>query len=167
MNTFLPNTDNEFTFETYKPRAIQPVEAMRVNGWTVKIYTITNKSTYSSWQVLAAAERLLLEWTTQADNNKHQVHKHAFLILHEAREGVWLLFNWWTGGEMIDTKVYFAHYDHPETIQASPYNSHALVCVWELQVFTHERQAWIKHILQKAKQPDFNSYSQDVITYAS
>ena len=152
-------------FEAYKPRAICFDELWSTNGWSTKIYTITNKKEFTSFIILNNIKRHLHVWIRQIEHTKLPIYKKAFLIVHEAREGVWILLNWWTGGEMIETKVFFANYDTPDIITDSPYNTNSLLCVWELEVFAHERASWIRHVLSKAKSPDYEGYKNDTLTH--
>ncbi|MDT0608466.1 hypothetical protein [Croceitalea rosinachiae] len=145
-------------FEVYKPRTIQFSELLNSSDWAIKIYTITNKPEFASDQILQNCKRHLPVWLGQIENAKLPTYRQAFLIIHEAREGVWILLNWWTGGEMVESKVFFSSFDTPDIITDSPYNTNSLLCVWELEVFAHERASWIKHILSKANQPDYIGY---------
>lgn len=149
------------TFETYKPRPIHFFELFQKHEWSVKVYTISNKSRFDSLGILEKARELLPEWLLAAAESKLAVYKKAFLIVHEGREGVWILFSWWTGGEMLRTKVFFAAYEHPIVIKSSPYATNALLCVWELEVFAHERNAWIQHVL--VENPNYKAYLKDVL----
>jgi hypothetical protein len=36
-----------------------------------------------------------------------------------------------------------------------------ITCVWEMAVLWHERNAWVKHILQQHNKPNINAYLQD------
>lgn len=150
-------------FETYKSRAITFDRCMGINDWMVKVYTITNKSKFGSEGILRNCKTHLPAWLKGVENSTLPVYKHAFLIVHEAREGAWILLNWWTGGEMIETKVFFSSFDAPSTIKDSPYSTNALLCVWELEVFAHERASWIEHILSKADHPDYTAYANDTL----
>jgi len=151
-------------FETYRPRAITFNELISVNGWHIKVYTITNGQTFNSFHILKNAAEHLPVWLDQIANEKLPNYGQAFLIVHEAREGAWILLNWWTGGEMIATKVFFSSFETPNIITDSPYSTNALLCVWELEVFAHERASWIKHILLNAEQPDYVGYENDTLS---
>lgn len=150
-------------FETYKPRKIEFLQLSEVDNWKVKIYSITNKEKFTSFDILQKVVAKLPIWLNKAEESHIPSHKIAFLIVHEAREGVWVLLNWWTGGEMIETKVYFVDYETPNIIRKSPYGTNSLLCVWELEVFLHERKTWIKEVLLNADNPMFNNYLEDVI----
>ncbi|WP_282040991.1 hypothetical protein [Winogradskyella flava] len=148
-------------FETYKSRTIAFDTCLDINEWGVKIYTITNKDKFGSKYILMNVKKHLPVWLKQIENSTLPIYKQAFLIVHEAREGVWILLNWWTGGEMIETKVFFSSFDSSEIITDSPYNTNSLLCVWELEVFAHERASWIKHVLLNANTPDYLGYIND------
>lgn len=150
-------------FETYKSRAIEFDTCFAAHGWEVKIYTITNRGKFESEAILKNTKIHLPVWLQRIENSSLPVYKKAFLIVHEAREGVWILLNWWTGGEMIETKVFFTSFGSPEIITDSPYNTNALLCVWELEVFAHERSSWIKHILLNPSRPDYAGYISDTL----
>jgi len=151
-------------FDTYKDRRIDFQGLHITDGWAVKIYTITMHDQFKSQETLQAIlEQLDSLFLAIPRQSKLPIHNHAFLMIHEAREGVWVLFSWWTGGEMIETEVFLASYTAPRVISKSPHPG-ALVCVWELEIIIHERQAWIKHVLQQAAQPNFSDYQKDVLT---
>ncbi len=154
-----------FEFEMYKDRQIAFIKTVSSNNWSIKIYSVTNKASFTAHKTLAVVEQEIPAWVAKAGQSKLPTHNNAFIIVHEAREGVLILFSWWTGGEMLETEVYFSSFQEPEKIVASPYAPRALVCVWELQVFAHERQAWIDKVLKKATAPDFPAYINDVVDY--
>ncbi|MFD2587447.1 hypothetical protein ACFSQJ_10935 [Croceitalea marina] len=150
-------------FQTYKSRKITFDTCMNINDWTIKVYIITNRSEFESNGILKNSKNHLPVWLKRIENSTLPTYKHAFLIVHEAREGVWILLNWWTGGEMIETKVFFTSFDSAEIITDSPYNTNSLLCVWELEVFAHERSSWIEHILSKPNNPDYLAYTSDTL----
>ncbi len=151
------------SFETYKPRNIKFCELIPIGEWAVKSYKITKESVFRSNEIYLNALKHLPIWLKSLGNSELPNYKQAFLIVHEAREGVWILLNWWTGGEMIETKVYFSSFETPKIITDSPYKTNSLLCVWELEIFAHEREAWIKNILKNASNPDFDIYKSEVL----
>ena len=156
----------KYDLETYRPRKINFNDWFSMNDWAVKIYTITMKDTYNSHEILKNVKKHIPIWLDAIEQSDMPTYKQAFIIVHEAREGVWILINWWTGGEMIETKVHFSYYSTPEVITDSPYQTSSLLCVWELEVFAHERKSWIKNVLQNAHSPDFDNYKIDVLNGA-
>ncbi|MEQ8238251.1 MAG: hypothetical protein RIA69_03520 [Cyclobacteriaceae bacterium] len=149
-------------FELYKSRNIDFRGVQKVDDWYVKVYTISIHKKFKSDITLDAVLKNSAAFINIPKNSKLPTYEQAFVIIHEAREGVWILFSWWTGGEMLETVVHFSSYLDPALIEPSPHPN-SLVCTWELEVFIHERNAWIEHILKKAQKPDFKSYLNDVI----
>ncbi len=147
-------------FEPYKDRRIDFMGVQSISGWNIKIYTITLNASFQSSKTLNHVIGNLPDFIELTNKTQLQTHKHAFIVIHEAREGVWILFSWWTGGEMLETTIRFSSYEDPLSINPSPYSG-SLVCTWELEVYIHERQAWIKHVLKKSISPDFISYQND------
>ena len=45
----------------------------------------------------------------------------------------------------------------PMTINVAE-NVHLMDCVWEMAILWHERNAWVKHVLMKNENPDFEGY---------
>ncbi|MEM9894745.1 MAG: hypothetical protein AAF789_00120 [Bacteroidota bacterium] len=149
-------------FDLYKPRQIAYSGITRINDWVIKVYTITLHELFRSSQVYASIMNSLEEMLAKAFSSTLPTHRHAFLIVHEAREGVWVLLSWWTGGEMLETKVQFVSFDAPTLLKSTPHDGH-LICVWELEIVQHERAAWIKHVLMNANEPQFLDYQNDIL----
>lgn len=151
------------TLEKYETRKIAFREARQIAGWGVKLYTITKGDSFKSEQAYSSFLEAIPELLQDAGRSDLPTYKQAFVIVHQAREGVLILLNWWTGGEMVETKIYFSDYGSPGTISPSPFKDKALVCIWELEVFAHERKAWITHVLSRPENPDFPSYLEDAM----
>lgn len=150
-------------FETYSPRKIEFRETKQIEDWHVKLYTITKNEEYTSGTSQKALLEALPDLLQAAGQSSLPTYKTAFLIVHEAREGVLILLNWWTGENMVETQIFFSNYNTPNKIEASPFKGKALVCIWELEIFAHERKAWIEHVLSKPDAPDFQEYQKDVL----
>jgi len=149
-------------FETYKPRKIEFQQLVTTEDWNVKVYSITNKEEFN----VSIIENVLSElpnWIALAKKSDLPVYDIAFLIIHEAREGFLIVFNWWTAGEMVETKVYFANFNTPGVINVYPYHPKSLLCIWELEIFAHERKAWIHNVLSQANDPKFKAYLADTL----
>lgn len=153
-----------YPFETYKPRKIEFEQIVNIDNCKIKIYTITNRLHFESTQVLKNTLSKLSNWVLYIKNSNLPTYNLAFLIIHEAREGVLILLNWWTGENMIETKVYFADFNNPDEINIYPYHPKSLICIWELEIFAHERRTWIEHVLLQANNPDFENYLNDTLT---
>ena len=146
----------------YKPRRIDFKSTESVNGWRVKLYTITHNASFQSDDILEKALKKLPEWLEESKSMGFPVHGMAFLIVHEASDGAWSLLSWWTGGEMLRTITWFTDFEKRDEFRLLP-QSGSMACVWELAVTAHERKAWITHILKEAESPKFSDYLNDVI----
>ena len=149
-------------FQTYQDRSIVHHKVVEENDWRVKVYLISKNDHFQSHDILDSALAAIPAWIKEARFAAAPTYNLGYLMVHEAREGVFLLYCWWIGGEMVQTRLNFVSYDDPGTLRASPYEAQALMCVWEIEIFTHERAAWIEHVLRKAGDPDFSAYVNDV-----
>jgi len=150
-----------FKLQQYISRNIDFVDLINVGAWQIKVYTITLNENFESKVTLETVISNIEHWLPK--NSVIETHDCAFLIVHEGREGVWILINWWTDGEILETEVYFADYKNPTTITNSIYAPKNLICVWELEVVVHERKVWIEHVLKNAKNPDYQHYLNDYL----
>ncbi|MEO1213598.1 MAG: hypothetical protein AAFY45_08750 [Bacteroidota bacterium] len=145
--------------EAYVDRPIAYYELIRVYAWQVKTYRIGDFAHNRSEEIFTQALEQLPQWLEKAEKTGLPVYQIAFLVFHEGREGMWILLNWWTGGEMLQTHVYFCGYTRDEQIKAATHEG-GLICVWELEIVLHERKAWIQHVLQNA--PNRYAYLADI-----
>lgn len=150
--------DSEFS--SYSPRNFRFHRLVAIGDWQVKVYTISFKEEYGAVEVLENALAHLEDWMEAAQALNFPTHRAAFLIVHEGRDGVWSILNWWIGGEMLQMTTFYTSYEEPSTFRHHPNNS-AMACVWELAVTGHERQAWINHVLKQADAPDWEAYFND------
>ncbi|MEN0005695.1 MAG: hypothetical protein AAF798_16215 [Bacteroidota bacterium] len=151
------------TFRAYRDRTIAFQSVETIEDWHIKVYTISYQPTFGATVILAKAKQLLPQWISKAQATTLPAHKLGFLIVHEGSDGTWMLFYWWTGGEMLGNQLFFAPTDQPQHIEANPH-PFGLVCIWELEIIQHERQAWIRHVLAQAAMPNINDYLQDYLS---
>ena len=151
--------------ETYQSRNVGFFGLHTLGAWRVKMYTISHQARFAAVGAFQSALERLPTMLQEAEAGPWPTYGQAFVIVHEGRDGVWALYYWWTGGEMLESRLYFA--PHTEPTQWRPYpRPGGLVCVWELEVIIHERQAWIDHVLRRAKAPDFAAYTECVMPAA-
>lgn len=145
------------TFVQYKPRRVEFNQLLALNDWRIKVYTITHRDAFASHAVLANALARLPAWLEQSKSSGFPVCNSAFLIVHEGRDGVWSLINWWIGGDMLQSLTHFTRFDEQDDFARVPQEGF-MSCVWEMAVICFERAMWIEYILKKADQPDFAGY---------
>jgi hypothetical protein len=88
-----------------------------------------------------------------------ETYKIATLILHEGQAANFAIINWWIDENMLQNFVYLRKANEPHYELYSDRGMAA--CVWELAVWWHERNAWVKHVLMNGAEPDFEAYLQD------
>lgn len=82
----------------------------------------------------------------------------GFLVLHRSRGAAWLLLNWWSDDNIM-RQLLSRNDGGGDDFQAVLQPYHA--CVWESVVLTHERDAWVRHMLNG--RPDAAAYQGAVL----
>lgn len=148
--------------EMYQPRKVEFHQLLTLNDWRIKVYTITPRASFASPSVLANAIANLPIWLEKSTALGLPIHHIAFLIVHEGRDSVWTLINWWVDENMLQSMTFFTRYEKQDAFAPLPAGSF-MACVWEMAVLSFERAMWIEHILKKADQPDFTGYCQQYL----
>ncbi len=141
----------------YKERPVRFVEIIKHNNWTIKLYTISNRKTFSAVGRIADAKSNLSRWLENAGNYPLENYKLATLILHECREGCFAIISWWVDENMLQIHVYLSTPENPSEFKL--FSDRGIsTCVWEMAVLWFERNAWVEHVLKNPANPDFDSY---------
>jgi hypothetical protein len=143
--------------EIYQPRQVEFQQLLTLNDWRVKVYTVTHRASFASPDILASAIAQLPQWLAQSRALERPTYNIAFLIVHEGRDGVWTLVNWWLGENMLQSVTYFTGNENPSEFTLLS-QAGGMACVWELAVISFERAMWIEYVLKNAHQPDFTGY---------
>ncbi|MBL4707384.1 MAG: hypothetical protein JKY48_02965 [Flavobacteriales bacterium] len=142
----------------YKKRHIHFSGIELQESWKIKYYKIGCEENFQAldyFQYVKSQVPLILRQAV-----KH--HHEAFVVVHEASDGIWTIISWWTGVEMLMIQTYFS--SSSILLELIPLKERgALACVWEMAVVSHEREAWIQHVLKESSAPDFERYEEDVI----
>lgn len=132
----------------YLPRWVEAKGMIAVNGYRLKPYSMhiamhESKRMLSSQELQGLLRKCL---STSADPMDHGV---GFAIVHYARDGDYLLVSRWYGGNMLKHELFRISHTR-QGWRAVPLRSTNIVaCVWELQVITFERQAWVYTAMAK------------------
>jgi len=143
----------------YKPRPIRFLEVFQHKDWTIKVYSISSKKEQVNAQDVALAKSNLEVWLQQSNLYNLETYKIATLILHEFNGGCFAIVNWWTDENMLQNFVYLKANNTEEFVIYS--DNGISTCVWEMSIWWHERNAWVKHILMKSEKPDFETYLKE------
>lgn len=142
--------------EPYRSRAIRFLELWEHEGWRVKVYGIAYKGERPSHAAIAAGkavsrQELPLPAVTES---RYGV---AFLIVHEARDCYWYVLDFWSHENAVQHRIYCAPFDAPERWDDVTMKGPNM-CVWELQVIYHERQAWVDCVMANPYGPTLDAY---------
>lgn len=141
---------------SYQQRPIRFIEIHQHNDWHIKLYSISIKNEYVSKENIQIAKKHLDVWLSKSSIYNLETYKIATLILHEGREGCFAIINWWIDENMLQNFVYLKKYNETEFQLFS--QDGITTCVWEMAVWWHERNAWVKHVLMNNKKPNFIGY---------
>lgn len=144
----------------YKPRTVASIDRRMLGRWQVKATVITVRGTVAHFPDVveagwSTAETLLAE---VADDGRDAGVAH--LTLHLGLTGVRLLLTWWSEGDKLSDRLSHAAFDDPTRFAAETSRRYGL-CLWEMAVQAHERDAWLRHVLANPAGPDIEGYLQD------
>lgn len=140
----------------YKPRSIRFLELYQHEEWTLKIYSISYKNERVASEDVQLAKSYLNKWLLKSEAYQLEIYNIATLILHEFKEGCFAVINWWTDENMLQNFVYLKRVN--ETYFEIYSDKGIATCVWEMAIWWHERNAWVKHILMRNENPDVEAY---------
>ncbi len=155
----------------FRPRPVRFTGVGHHGGWSIKWYEITLDGEPVDPTVVQAARRLVDEslCASPAPETGRGAHRTAgsdnglgFVVLHHGAESVWLLLDCWTG-DIVSQQTWSADLTSPNDFKPVPAGG-PTACVWELAVHSHERIAFIAHVLDPVDGPDPAGYLADVAT---
>lgn len=140
----------------YVARRIQRLDAWQLNGWSLKVYGISADGSPVDEIVQSTAHDFLKH---QPIWPQDQQHSFGFVTIHVGTEAVWLLTDLWFS-DILRHFVFCAALDTPGKFTDGPKDG-TTACVWELEITSHERNAWVEHVLMKTENPSFSEYLGD------
>ena len=143
-------------FDQYIARPVEFIAQMNSEGWRIKVYGISAKSLPLPEGIVADASKNLLSHLPQPAVTE-QRYGVGFLIIHQGTMRYWFLLDWWEKEDIVHHKLFSSPLDKPSAITAEADKS-LIACVHELRVITFESEAWIKTVLGRDDDPDFDKY---------
>ena len=138
----------------YRPRRIAALEALRHSGWCLKLYGVTvdddplDRVAFGRVATLAFAALPRPAVTTARPGV-------GFLIFHQGMTEDYGVLAWWEHENELFTRVWKRQRGHDATWQ--PAQDDETACVWDLQVFAGERDAFVDTMLADGG-PDVDGY---------
>jgi hypothetical protein len=153
-------------FAPYTPRPIRFLRVAEIGGWHLKVYGISARQERPERDAVEAALRLAAEQLPRPATSvggdaepsvSHERYGVGVLIVHEGREGLFVLMSWWAGENMLQHRVFLAPEGPPFAFE-DPAPTRVIACVWELAVLAFERDAWVETVLANPTGPDLQAY---------
>ena len=139
--------------EAYAPRPIRFLEEWQAApGWRLKVYSIAYGREQARPEAVAAAKERAEKMIPPTGG-----YGVGFLGVHDGRGAVFAFLDWWEGENELHHHVWVAPADHPTALKPVVDNNPS-VCVWDIAVQWHERQAWVTHVLANPDGPDLEGY---------
>ncbi len=146
----------------YKTRKICFKELVTINGWRIKIYTISQVGEFKHPVFYQNVINELPDWLKLKNSFDFTTDKIAFLILHSGTEGIFSIINWWVGKNMLNTNIFITTPEKPNEFTKISGDGLA-PCIWELEIINHERISWTNNILKQLSSPNYEKYLNDII----
>ena len=120
----------------------------------MKLYGIAWRGELPRAELISAAKKIAREQLTKENSPNYGV---GFIGVHDGRGAALVFVDFWGNENELFHRVFLSRENDPEKLRpAKPEDSS--VCVWDLQLQSFERSAWIKHVLEKPETPDFDGY---------
>jgi hypothetical protein len=150
----------------YQPRAVSFLKLHEASGWRLKFYGITVGGGPPRADLVTVAEALVPSVLPSpavysGSDDPHDIDRYGvgFVILHDAKDYAFALFDWWAGENELHQRIYSSLPSRLATMR--PHPTPAIGCVWELAVTDFERRSWLEHVLARPEGPDIEAYLGD------
>ncbi len=158
-------------FTPYAARTIHWIGLYPAVGATLKTYAITRDGAPPAPALLAAARRLADRWLLEpvprcaaggVDWSACREHGLGTLITHTGRDAHFVLLDCWVGENMLRHHAWAAPLGDVSRFESLAPTG-VTMCVWEMAVLQHERDAWLRHMLTATGDTDPAGYLADVM----
>lgn len=155
----------------YRERSIRFMRLLEWGDWKVKVYSISlHLGEVVEEEVLDLAWENAREYLASprasvtaagVDWAALPAHGAAFLTVHQGREAVFSLLDFWVDENILHHQTWVKPTGEGAFTNVSA--SGASACVWEMAVQIHEREAWLRHVYNRSGEADFGAYFADVL----
>ncbi len=147
----------------YEPQVTGFLKLREVAGWRLKFYGITAAGGRVRPELVTVAEALApavlpSPAVHSGGGDPHDLDRYGigFVVLHEARDYSFALFDWWAGEDELHQRVYSSLPTRLGTMR--PHPTPLVGRVPDLAVTGFERHAWLEHVLTRPDGPDIEAY---------
>jgi hypothetical protein len=130
--------------KTYKPRAIDPLPRLSVDGWEIKRYSVCHAGQAFDERRFGGGVDLALAALPRPSRTAERPGV-GFLILHQGNGIDYTVLAWWDRENELPLRVFVC--DRPGANLWRPARESESVCVWDLQVIWAEREMYVRTLL--------------------
>jgi hypothetical protein len=134
-------------FTPFEPRYVTPLGLWEVDDWRMKAYGLTLTDAAPRGSLVEESQTVVADALPDpaVTDDRYGV---GFVIVHEGVDGDYVLVDHWFGENMLRNQVFWRR-AHEPALWPVPSDG-PTVCVWELAILAHERQAWVREVLEPA-----------------
>lgn len=154
----------------YRDRRTWLISVRELADWKVKVYGISASGEDLPEAVLESALAHAADQIPGGiESTSREGMSCGFIVLHTGTEAAWLLVDLWFE-DILHHFLFRAALEDPTRWTSPPNDTTAagdtaaggvMACAWELEVIQHERDAWVRHVLSRPEEPDFDAYLND------
>ncbi len=142
--------------ERYRERVIDHYPLWRREGFTIKPYSVVYEGETIMDEDWQTASQLMMQTLLPGEGVKA-----AYLILHKGKDCNYLVVSQWADHNMLRMLAYRSEKKEPQNYRDVT-ASGLSVCVWDMQIHCHERNAYVQHILRDPENTNLIAYYEDL-----
>lgn len=153
------NADAPYRREAaYEPRLVQRIDTLEgPAGWRLKVYSVTMRDEPLDRAAFEPGVRLALDALPTPGRTQERPGV-GFVILHQGQGWLYVVLAWWDRHNELPVRVWSRPAaEHEDWAPGRPDQG---ACVWDLQVFAFERDAFVKHVMSAPGGADLEAYLQ-------
>jgi hypothetical protein len=130
--------------QRYEPRPIRFDRVREVDGWRLKVYTVTYGTTSVDSSAFGPAMAMVDAALPRPPITPSR-HGVGFVILHQGRTALYCVLGWWDNENELSLRVFVRGLE--SSAEWRPARGAESVCVWDLQIIGFERDAYVATLL--------------------
>jgi len=142
--------------EGYEPRAVSDLGTFESGEWRLKLAGISYRDDRPRPALVEAALRSASKVLPEPAITPTR-YGVGFVGIHDGRGACFCFVDWWEEENELHHHTFLAPPEAPASL-AETTGTGFIACAWDLAVVSHERQAWIDHVLANPRGPDVDAY---------
>lgn len=143
--------------EPYEPRPIRCLEIWGQAGWRMKMYGIRYGGDAPRPELVSTAKQIAMERlpSPAITTSRYGV---GFIGVHDGRGANFIFVDWWANQNELYHHVYVGPAEQPSTLDYVTSKNSVTACIWDLAVMAHERDAWVRCVLNNPAGANIEAY---------